>query len=297
MSPDAGGARPPAVAGQFYRGDAADLASEIEGCFTSDRGPGELPARHRSPKRRIRAAVVPHAGYRYSGPIAARAFFEIAKERPPESVLVLGVDHYGRGAGTALSAREWRTPLGPARVDPELLRALDHPPIVVDERSHRDEHSIEVEIPFLQYVLPALSFVPLMVRFAPFEDLARVAEVVRSAVRGRDVLLLASTDFSHYLPATEARRRDARAISEIVARRARGLYDTVQRWDISMCGIAPTTVLLEALRDEPLTVRDLGWGHSGEAEPMAEVVGYDALVLESAEPLPPGRARPDPSVA
>ncbi len=290
-------ARPPAVAGQFYLGESAELAAQIESCFQSARGPGALPTRHRLAERRLRAAIVPHAGYPYSGPIAARVFAAIARERPPASVLILGVDHFGRGAGNALSARTWRTPLGPVPIDAELCAALDRPPIVVDERSHRDEHSIEVELPFLQYVLPQPKFVPLMVRFAPFADLHRVAEVVRTAVTGRDVLLLASTDFSHYVPPAVAERLDGRAIAEIVARRARGLFDVVAREEISMCGIAPTTVLLDALRDEPLTVRNLGWGHSGEAEPMAEVVGYAGLLLESAEPLAADPPPPGPSLA
>ena len=295
MTGGAGGARPPAVAGQFYAADAQELARQVEDCFRSDRGPGDLPERHRTATRRIRAAVVPHAGYPYSGPIAALAYAAIARERPPASVLVLGVDHTGSGAGFALSARPWTTPLGPVPIDRDLLRALDRPPLHVAERAHRDEHSIEVQLPFLEYVLPQPAFVPLSVPFAPFDELHAAAEVVRDAVRDRDVLLIASTDFSHYVPAATAERLDRLAIDEIVGRRARGLYDTVRRHDISMCGIAPTTVLLDALRDERLDARLLGWGHSGEAEPMAEVVGYAAVLLEGPEaPAPP--ARPGPPV-
>ncbi|MCI4368745.1 MAG: AmmeMemoRadiSam system protein B [Thermoplasmata archaeon] len=281
-----GSVRPPAVAGAFYAASGAELAREIESCFLDPRGPGELPARHRSSARRIRAALVPHAGYRYSGPIAALVYQAIASERPPESVLILGVDHYGKGDPYSLSAMDWATPLGPVAVDGNLVEALHHPPVTIDEAAHASEHSLEVQLPFLDYVLPQPKVACLMVRMGAFSSLERVARVVERAVAGRDVLLLASTDFSHYVPPELARKLDALALDEIVRRSPKGLYDVVVGKDISMCGIAPTTVLLEALRDEPLTARLLRWGHSGEAEPMREVVGYAAALFESGADLP-----------
>ena len=273
--------RRPAVAGQFYEGEAAALARQVEGCFLDPRGPGSLPDRHRAESRTVRAVVVPHAGYIYSGAIAAHSYRRIAADRPPESVLILGVDHYGLSAGAALSERSWLTPLGPTPVDLELVSALRHDPIDVNEEAHRREHSIEVQLPFLEYVLPHPRFVPLEVGFGPYEFLEEVAGVVRQALRGRDVLLIASTDFSHYVPPATADRLDHMAIEQILARSPRGLYDTVTRNDISMCGIAPTTVLLAALSGQDVHPRLLRWGHSGEVEKMREVVGYAAIVFES----------------
>jgi MEMO1 family protein len=223
---------------------------------------------------------VPHAGYEYSGAIAAQVYFRIAALRPPETVLILGVDHHGRSRGASLSDRAWLTPLGPVEVDHELVRALRQAPVDVDEAAHAEEHSIEVQLPFLDYVLPQPRFVALEVGFGPFAFLEEVGAVVRKAVEGRDVLLLASTDFSHYVPARTAERLDRLAIDAILARDPRRLYDTVVRNDISMCGIAPTTVLLCALRERPLTARLLRWGHSGEVAPMRDVVGYAAITLE-----------------
>jgi len=272
--------RPPAVAGQFYEGDGAALAHQLESCFTDARGPGTLPTRQRSAGRTVRAAIVPHAGYVFSGPIAAHAYRLIAADRPPESVLVLGVDHYGASQGASLSERPWLTPLGPTPVDPKLLAALRKPPVNVDEEAHRREHSIEVQLPFLEYVLPHPRFVPLEVGYGPYEFLAEVARVVRSAIQGRDVLVIASTDFSHYVPAPTAERLDRLAIDQILARDPRGLYDTVRRNDISMCGIAPTTVLLAALEGLEARPRLLRWGHSGEVEKMRDVVGYASIVFE-----------------
>jgi hypothetical protein len=173
-------------------------------------------------------------------------------------------------------------------VDHDLVRALAKPPLEVDEEAHRQEHSIEVQLPFLEYVVPRPKFVALQVRFGSFDSLLKIARVVRAATSGRDVLLLASTDFSHYVPARTAERLDRLAIEAILARDPRLLYDTVAENDISMCGIAPTTVLLAVLADEPLSVRLLRWGHSGEAQPMREVVGYASIALESTvAPAPP----------
>ncbi len=282
--------RPPAVAGAFYAGDGKSLAQQIEGCFLDPRGPGQLPLRRRATERSLEAAVVPHAGYHYSGPIAAQVFAQVAVQRAPATVLILGVDHHGLSRGASLSDRDWLTPLGPTRVDHELVRSLRGGPIEIDEASQVREYSIEVQLPFLEYVLPQPKFVALEVGFGPFAFLEEVAGIVREAIEGRDVLLLASSDFSHYVPASLADRLDHRAIDRILARDPRALYDTVIREDISMCGIAPTTVMLAATRTRSLEARLLRWGHSGEVEPMREVVGYAAVALDR-----PRRDVPAPS--
>ena len=276
----ASGARPPAVAGRFYAADGRELAAEVERCFTDPRGPGGLPARRRESGRRLVAAIVPHAGLRYSGAIAAHVYARVAAERPPESVVILGVDHHGAASAPALSGRPWQTPLGPTGVDAELVRALDHPPLTVDERAHAREHSIEVQLPFLEYVLPRPRFVALEVPFGPLASLVEIGHRVRDAVRGRDALLLASSDFSHYVPAATADRLDHRALEAILAGDAAALYAVVLRERISMCGIAPVTALLGALADRPLATSLLRWGHSGEVEPMEDVVGYAAVAFE-----------------
>ncbi|HEV2450210.1 MAG TPA: AmmeMemoRadiSam system protein B [Thermoplasmata archaeon] len=280
-----GALRPPAVAGQFYPSDAVELTQLLEGCFTGRRGPGRLPPPHRSSERHLRALIVPHAGWIYSGEIAAHAYSALAADRAPEVVLLLGVNHRGRGAPAALASLGWETPIGPIATDAALLSALRRAPIEVDDRAHASEHSLEVQMPFLDYVLPKPSVVGLSVSWGSLGFLTEVAAVVRRALRGRDVLLVASTDFSHYVPPEMAQRLDRRALDAIATRQAETLYDTVRSYDISMCGVAPTTVLLSALEEEPLEVRELRWGHSGEAEPMADVVGYASLLLESATPL------------
>jgi AmmeMemoRadiSam system protein B len=284
--------RAPAVAGQFYAEEGVALAHQVEGCFLDPRGPGELPPHHRDPTRHTRAVIVPHAALQYSGAIAAHAYAAVAAERPPRSVLLLGVDHHGAGVPAAVSDVDWATPLGRVETDHDLVRALARGPIEIDEATHGPEHSLEVQLPLLQYVLPFPRIAAVMVRFGSFSFLTEVANVVRAAVQSRDVLLVASTDLSHYVRPEEADRLDHLALARIEARDARGLYDVVTREDISMCGIAPTTVLLAATADEPLTARILRWGHSGEAEPMQRVVGYASVTLRAPSPLPPSAAVP-----
>ena len=224
---------------------------------------------------------MPHAGYEYSGAIAAHAYLRIAEDAPPSTVLVLGVDHHGVSRGASLSDRAWLTPLGPTSVDHDLVRKLARLPIEVDEAAHAREHSIEVQLPFLEYVLPHPKFVALEVGFGPYDFLEDVAGVVREAIRDRDVLVIASTDFSHYVPARTADRLDHLAIDAILARDPRRLYDTVQRNEITMCGIAPTTVMLAATREGAGEAHLLRWGHSGEVAAMRDVVGYASIVLET----------------
>jgi AmmeMemoRadiSam system protein B len=195
------------------------------------------------------------------------------------------VNHRARGAAAAVSDRDWVTPIGRVPVDRELVHDLAHDPVQIDEAAHQGEHSIEVELPFLQYVLPHPRIAALSVSFGPLGFLEEVGDAVRRALRDRSVLLVASTDFSHYVPAEVARKMDRYAIDEILRRDPSGLYSSVTERDISMCGVAPTTTLLSALKGEALTGRLLAWGHSGEAEPMADVVGYASLLLESESPL------------
>ncbi len=276
--------RPPAVAGSFYPADAAALANLVEACFCDPlRGPGGLPARQRSGARRLRALVVPHAGLVYSGAIAAWAYRRVAEEPPFPTVLFLGVDHHGRG-GFALSRRPWMTPLGPTEVDEDLVDRLDRPPLEIDESAHEREHSIEVQLPFLEYVEPKPRMVALQVAMAALPDLRAVGVRVAQAIRGQDVLLVASTDLSHYVAPEVAAAEDRFALDAILRGDPARLYEVVERRRISMCGVAPTTVLLAALAGEPTASRLLKYGHSGEVAPMAQVVGYGALTVESSGP-------------
>ena len=280
--------RPPAMAGTFYAPSGAELAHQLERCFLDPRGPGALPTPHRAPTRTLRAAVVPHAGLDFSGPIAAHVYALLAAQKPPESVLLLGVDHQGLGAGPSLSDRAWLTPLGPMETDHALVRALAHGPVKIDEEAQAE--SIDRDPASVPRVRPPAPPVPRPPE--PVRPLRAPVGGRPGRDRGhprRDVLLdrlhgllplRAASDRGTARPARDRRYpRPGPANAD----------QTVERNDISMCGIAPTTVLLAALAEEPLVARLLRWGHSGEVQPMREVVGYAALALETPPGGPPPR--------
>lgn len=234
------------------------------------------------------AGVVPHAGYGYSGPVAAHFFRQLARAPAPATVLVLGVDHHGASGMPTVTDQDWKTPLGEVSTDLALLRKLCDGPVDLDPLAQRQEHSIEVEVPFLQTVYEGepFRFVGLQVPFTDFSLLENLGRHVRRCVLGRDVLLLASTDFSHYLPRKLAREKDDRALEPLLALKAKALYDRVVREDISMCGIAPTVTLLAALEGSSVVSELLARGDSADAEPMDQVVGYASISIRAKGSVP-----------
>lgn len=157
--------RRPAQAGGFYPGQKTSLVSEIEKCFLHRLGPGKLPELREKGERRIISAVSPHAGYMFSGIVAAHLYFALAQDGIPDSIVVLGPNHYGVGTGlSAMDEGAWQTPLGDAEIDSDLARAIlaNSGMIDVDASAHSHEHSIEVQLPFLQYVYgDRFKFVPI----------------------------------------------------------------------------------------------------------------------------------------
>jgi hypothetical protein len=275
--------RPPAVAGSFYPREAPSVRLAIENSFLDDRGPGSLPRTDGARKRDrpIVAGIVPHAGYIYSGPVAAHLFHKLGESAQPKTVVILGVNHHGIGSTFSVSDEDWRTPLGVVPTDRELMKALGRPPLEINGPAHRLEHSIEVELPFLQYIWPkGLSIVAIQVTFTELSLLKEAGRTIARALEGKDALLLASTDLSHYLPPEEGRKWDDMAIDSLLTLSPEKLYSTVVENDISMCGIAPVTVLLSALEGTGRRVKLLAKGSSGDAEPMDRVVGYASFLVD-----------------
>jgi len=147
--------RKPVVAGAFYAGTEASLRRQIEECFEHALGPGALPAPAGRAEERVLGLVSPHAGYVYSGPVAAHGFFSLASQRKPQTVVILGPNHSGLGADVAVSREDrWQTPLGQVELDAELGQSIITASQVAqwDDLAHSREHSIEVQVPFLQYI-------------------------------------------------------------------------------------------------------------------------------------------------
>jgi MEMO1 family protein len=265
--------RPPAVAGLFYEARPDALERDVRGYL---QGPGApLPAM---------AAVVPHAGYVYSGPVAGRVYGSIAV---PREVVILCPNHTGQGAAAAINtAGAWRTPLGDAPVDSDLAARIANlaPSLEEDAVAHAREHSLEVQLPFLQIVRPDFRFVPVCLG-EPSLDLCReVGLAAATAVRETEPrpLLIASSDLNHYESQAITERKDARALARIEEVDPEGLFGTVFGEDISMCGVLPVTALLFACRElGARSARVVARRTSGdETGDYSSVVGYAGVIVD-----------------
>ncbi len=261
--------REPAVAGRFYGAEPGALAAEVDGYLAGGTG-----------KARAIGVVVPHAGYLYSGSVAGAVYGRVDV---PLRVVVLGPNHTGMGDAAALYAGDgWRTPLGTVAVDRPLTAALAAGEgVTADALAHRHEHSLEVQVPFLQRARPGVAIAALCLGPLALEACAALGRTVARAARDAGALVVASSDMSHYVPAAVAREQDRRAIDRILALDPEGLYATVRRERISMCGFVPATVMLFAARELGAKAAELvRYAHSGEVTGDDDaVVGYAGIVV------------------
>jgi len=270
--------RPPAVAGRFYPGDAAELAREVEQHLAAGRAAtGAEPAP-------ALALMAPHAGYMYSGGVAGQVF---ARVTAPARVVVMGPNHTGRGERVSVvPAGAYQLPGGSVPIDSELAAAIldEVPGARPDADAHRTEHSVEVEVPFLRALEPAVRFVPMVLSQLSERDCFAVGEGLARAIArvGGGVLVVASSDMSHYLPDAEARRVDRIALDSLLTGDAAALHRTVRERDISMCGVIPATAMLAyaraagAMRPPDLVAYATSGDASGD---RARVVGYAGVVI------------------
>ncbi len=270
--------RPPAVAGTFYPGDSLELQRMIADLVPETKE-----------KRKVRALVAPHAGYVYSGAVAGKTF---ARAQPAPTYIACGPNHAGMGADFSLMHEGiWQTPLGDVAIDDRLAADIysQDPVIEPDSLAHQREHSIEVQLPFLQFLADGFAFVPLAVRhYAPDDDFLglcrRAATAIASAVKGRgdDIVLVASTDFSHYESHEHAAANDRKAIDAILALDAKRLFSAVADNDISMCGFGSVAVVVEAAKALGASKAELvDYKTSGDVTgDKSAVVGYAGIVIE-----------------
>jgi AmmeMemoRadiSam system protein B len=263
--------RRPAVAGYFYPKKADELRAMVKGMVDPQ-----------AQKKKALAVVSPHAGFVYSGGVAGAVYSSV---EIPGVVIILGPSHQGiRTVFGIMSEGAWQTPLGEVPVDARLARAiLERSPLVQEDAGGQAaEHSLEVQLPFLQYLKKEFSIVPLCISpAAGYDDLENLADALADSIRqsGQEVLLVSSTDMSHYVSQETARKLDFMAIEKILALDARGLYDVVQEENISMCGFQPTTaVILAAKKLGARTAELVRYQTSGDASGDYErVVGYAGL--------------------
>jgi AmmeMemoRadiSam system protein B len=238
-------------------------------------GPGELPFTGLKAPRDIVACVSPHAGYMYSGMCAAHVFFELSKQVEPDKIVILGPNHTGLGGAVTTSMEDWATPMGVAKLDKEGMKYIN---IEVDEHAHRYEHSIEVQIPFLQYIYKDFKFVPVMISAPGLKGgvgvEARIAEL-------EDLLVIASSDFTHYESAVSAKEKDDKAIDAILDLDENRFLEVVEGYRASICGYAPiVSAIIIAKKLGAKKGELLKYTNSGDITgDHSSVVAYAAIVF------------------
>ncbi len=253
--------REPCVAGQFYENSFDSLNKQIENCFYDKRGPGDLPIEKRSDKK-ISAILVPHAGYMFSGACAAWAYKEIAESKFPDAFLLLGPNHYGSGSG--LSIGDWKTPLGLVKTHKDLVRGIkENTDLEIAEHNHITEHSLEVQLPFLQFsnkdTLPNIRIVPIVI--GKEHEYEKIAKQLHNYLikTNKTIITIVSTDFTHYGPnyryvpfSSDIPKRlaklDKDAIEIIKKYDAPKFKEYVNRTGITICGFMPILVFLEMMQ-------------------------------------------------
>jgi len=266
--------RLPAVAGQFYPANPQELVNLVRQ-FTQN-----TPAN----KTRVKACLVPHAGYVYSGHVSGAV---LARIELPRKILILGVRHFPRGESAAiLSEGAWRTPLGNAQIAHQLAQELKQECSLLreDALAHAQEHSLEVQLPFLQVLAPDFQFAPVALGTIRFEELQSIGEAIARVLRNsqEEILLLTTSDLNHFEDEMTTRKKDAKAIAQLEALNPRGLYDVCRTDSISMCGLGPAVAMLIALRTLGAT-RGETVEHATSAAVSGDhrrVVGYAGMIFD-----------------
>jgi AmmeMemoRadiSam system protein B len=264
--------RQPVVAGQFYSSNRRQLRTDIERYLSVS-----------TPKEKVIGIIAPHAGYMYSGAVAGAVYSAV---EIPDTVIILGPNHSGIGARVAIYREgEWVTPLGSVNINTTLagLIMAKSPMVEEDTSAHHFEHSLEVQLPFLQYINPDVTIVPLCIGPCNYAACKSIGTGLAKAIKdyGKDVLIVASSDMTHYESADSARRKDQLAINEVLALNPEGLLNICRNEAVSMCGVIPATIMLIAALEFGATHAKLvKYATSGDVTGDAtQVVAYAAIAL------------------
>ncbi len=280
--------RHPSQAGMFYAGTDQALRAQIEKCFTHKLGPGKLPEIAERKLQTIIGLVCPHAGYMYSGPVAAHAYHDLAADGNPDTVVLFGPNHTGYGSALSLMKDGvWRTPLGDLEIDSVTANLIlkESSVIDVDDSAHAYEHSIEVQLPFLQYLYGStFKFVPICFLMQDLESCREVGRAVATALSGKNGLVIASSDMTHYEPHDRAEQKDMLATEAIVKMDEELYFSTVETHSISTCGYGPTVAAITAskllsARKARLLCHKTSGDVTGD---YASVVGYASISFAKA---------------
>jgi len=278
--------RHPTQAGVFYEGTAESLKKQINECFLHHLGPGKIPNVRKNGTRQIVGLICPHAGYMFSGPVAAHAYYELASDGVPDVVVFLGPNHTGHGSALAVVNKGyWRTPLGDVIVDTELANNLVNESGIIDinDSAHRFEHSIETQIPFLQYIYGSVfRIVPICFLIQDLLSAKEVGLALAKILSGKNAIIIASSDMTHYEPQETAEKKDKLAIKAIENMDGTKFYSIVETHHISACGYGPIFTLITAAKKMGVKKATLlSYQTSGDISGnYASVVGYAALCFK-----------------
>jgi len=272
--------RKAAVAGSWYAGEAEELSFEVEGHLRAA-GERKIPGR-------LVALISPHAGLRYSGPVAAHGY-GLLKGRPSLRAVLVGPSHHMAFPGSSVFPRgAFETPLGRIPIDEDVAQRLiaADSGIVDQPAAHRAEHSLEMQLPFLQHVVGNLRIVPVLMGSQAREDVDALAAALVSALGNEDVLLVASSDLSHYHPAPKANALDARVVGDVERFDADALMDRLEDYHGHACGGGPIVAVMKAARglgaDTSTVLKYADSGDAGDKD-KSRVVGYLSAALSATE--------------
>ena len=278
--------RPPTVAGMFYPEDARELRAVIDHSFSNQRfGPGKTPAS--AYKRKIYGIVSPHAGYAYSGAVAANGFYEVSST-DFQNVIMVGPNHYGIGSWVAaMKDGTWETPLGEVQINSHLVERISErsPTLDFDDYAHSRDHCLEVQLPFLQYIKQDFKIVPIVLVLQRSDIAFELGNAISETIIEKGILdstiLLASSDFTHYEPNSEAHRKDGELIKSILALDVNKFYAILERLNVSACGYGAIATMIVAARNLGATRGELlKYATSGDVTgDVSAVVGYSSIAF------------------
>ena len=273
--------RTPAVAGMFYPGKKNELKQSIKDSFLHKFGPGKMPPSEI--KKKIYGVICPHAGYMYSGPIACQSFYAISSDLP-ELFIIIGPNHWGIGSNVAtMKDSKWQTPLGEVEIDSETAEEISKfaHVIEIDSFSHSREHSLEVQVPILQEMSSNFKIVPIALINQNKEVAFQVGEAMAKIAKKKKIMIVGSSDFTHYEPNEFAHEQDTALIEPILKLDVDRFYEVLQERNVSACGYGAIASTMVACKEMGATKGELlKYATSGDVTgDTSSVVGYGSIIF------------------
>jgi AmmeMemoRadiSam system protein B len=266
----------PAVAGRFYPAGETALRSVIDECFRHPLGPGSPGKEGES--RSISGAVAPHAGYMASGMNAAHVYKKIKEDGLPDAYVIVGPDHHGVPYGAVMCSDPYLTPFGPCAIHEGIAKRLSRM-IPDDPDAHLYEHSVEVQIPFIQYIDSDPHIVPVIMRNQDQRSAEKLGTIIKEVCEGYDVIVIASSDLSHYISKKEAYSVDTELLDRLTDKDIDGMYRTVIEKKMSVCGYGPMAAAMYAVSPSKAELLKYSDSQDSLGPSRSGVVGYASVVM------------------